>query len=218
MPDYSTNESVLKHIPKIAESGREVIELMARQDFERYTQEAESPIEAIFSLWWNVLYPILDPKRCVTLHCQFGFAPINGRSYRADFAIWPTDLDGMSASGVWFNPIVIELDGHDYHERTKEQVIARNQRDRDFQEKGYRVLHFSGSELHRDPYTVFSDVFVAAMDEYGKFIAVCRANRGGKGQSDAGGPISTPAPGPLGESQPVDGSRVPRVDPIPTLG
>ena len=48
--------------------------------------------------------------------------------------------------------VAIELDGHDFHERTKEQVALRNERDRSApQADGWTVLHFSGSELVRDP-------------------------------------------------------------------
>ena len=45
--------------------------------------------------------------------------------------------------------IAVELDGHDFHERTKEQVTYRNQRDRLLQAAGWAVFHFSGSELYR---------------------------------------------------------------------
>lgn len=216
MPDYTKNESVLAHIPRIGEAARDVVQILARKYMKSDTQETESPIEAIFAMWWGALYPILDPERRVKLHAQFGFAPINGRKYRADFAIWPRDLDELSASGVTFNPVVIELDGHDYHERTKEQVIARNQRDRDFQTMKYRVLHFSGAELHREPDGVFVDVFHAAMAAYDDYTALCLASA--ERRANAGGPIHPPTTRTLGEGQPVDGPGIPNLDPIHAVG
>jgi hypothetical protein len=46
---------------------------------------------------------------------------------------------------------VIECDGHDYHERTKEQAAHDRARDREMQRLGYLVLRFTGSEIWRDP-------------------------------------------------------------------
>ncbi len=46
--------------------------------------------------------------------------------------------------------LIIECDGHNFHEKTKEQVIKNNKRDRDLLSNGYQVLHFSGSEIFND--------------------------------------------------------------------
>lgn len=45
---------------------------------------------------------------------------------------------------------VIECDGHDYHERTKEQAAHDKARDRYFQAEGLLVFRFTGSEIHKD--------------------------------------------------------------------
>ena len=45
---------------------------------------------------------------------------------------------------------VIECDGHDFHEKTKEQVARGKRRDRDLISMGYDVIHFSGSEIWHD--------------------------------------------------------------------
>lgn len=47
--------------------------------------------------------------------------------------------------------LVVECDGHDFHERTKEQAIADRSRDRRLQELGYTVYRFTGSEIYNDP-------------------------------------------------------------------
>jgi very-short-patch-repair endonuclease len=44
--------------------------------------------------------------------------------------------------------IVVECDGHAFHAMTKEQVARDNKRDRYLQSEGWRVLRFSGSEIH----------------------------------------------------------------------
>lgn len=48
--------------------------------------------------------------------------------------------------------VVVECDGHDFHERTKEQAIRDRSRDRELQSLGYIVLRFTGREIHRSPY------------------------------------------------------------------
>ena len=47
--------------------------------------------------------------------------------------------------------LIIECDGHDYHERTKAQATHDKQRDRALTRQGYTILRFTGSELYRDP-------------------------------------------------------------------
>jgi very-short-patch-repair endonuclease len=65
-------------------------------------------------------------------------------TYRVDFFIefWREDHHHRSC--------IIECDGHNYHERTKEQARRDKQRDRFLQAQGYTVFHFTGSELYRD--------------------------------------------------------------------
>lgn len=48
--------------------------------------------------------------------------------------------------------IVIECDGHEFHEKTKEQAGRDKRRDRDIQEFGYPVFRFTGSEIYSDPF------------------------------------------------------------------
>lgn len=47
--------------------------------------------------------------------------------------------------------IVVECDGHDFHEKTKEQAKKDKKRDRTFQSLGYNVFRFTGSEIWQDP-------------------------------------------------------------------
>jgi very-short-patch-repair endonuclease len=47
--------------------------------------------------------------------------------------------------------MIVECDGHDFHEKTKDQARRDKQRDRFFQSKGYKVLRYAGSEIWADP-------------------------------------------------------------------
>lgn len=67
--------------------------------------------------------------------------------YRADFLIYDRSVPAELAEPRW---MIVECDGHDFHERTKEQARHDKQRDRFFQSKGYKVLRFTGSEIWQD--------------------------------------------------------------------
>lgn len=45
--------------------------------------------------------------------------------------------------------IVVECDGHDFHERTKEQAAHDRSRDRALTAAGFKVFRFTGSEIFR---------------------------------------------------------------------
>jgi very-short-patch-repair endonuclease len=63
--------------------------------------------------------------------------------HRVDFALTPLDRD---------TPVLaIELDGHEFHERTKKQARADKARDRSILATGCPVVRFTGSEVWRDP-------------------------------------------------------------------
>jgi hypothetical protein len=69
-------------------------------------------------------------------------------THRADFLlrIW----DRKETNNVV--EIVIECDGHDFHEKTKSQAKKDRSRDRKLQNMGYYVLRFTGSEIFEDSF------------------------------------------------------------------
>ena len=71
--------------------------------------------------------------------------------YRADFV--------MGVGGFELLRLVIECDGHDYHERTKEQAAHDRKRDRYMIRHGYLTVRFTGSEIHQDAMACAADVF-----------------------------------------------------------
>jgi len=78
--------------------------------------------------------------------------------YRVDFLLtfsgvrqWEKDSNGNYTPMVKImNTMVIECDGHDYHEKTKEQAKRDKSRDRVLQSVGYKIYHFTGSEIFQD--------------------------------------------------------------------
>lgn len=62
--------------------------------------------------------------------------------YRLDFAV---------IGGGHGYKIAIECDGHDFHERAKEQAAHDRQRDRRLTTAGWTVLRFTGHEIYSKP-------------------------------------------------------------------
>lgn len=86
---------------------------------------------------------------------------LKGRAYRIDFAFYGPRWSAHPAK------IAVELDGHDFHERTKEQATTDKRRDRLMQASGWRVLRFTGSEVWKDAVECLTQVIDLAF-EFGK--------------------------------------------------
>jgi len=54
--------------------------------------------------------------------------------------------------------VIVECDGHDFHERTPKQAARDRSRDRAFQAAGYKIFRFTGTEIHRKPSECARDV------------------------------------------------------------
>ena len=63
--------------------------------------------------------------------------------YRSDFLL-------IADSIFSHKEMIVECDGHDYHERTKEQASADKTRDRFFQTQDKIVFRFSGSDIYNN--------------------------------------------------------------------
>ena len=72
-------------------------------------------------------------------------------SYRVDFYICHVGFGDDV-------PLIVECDGHDFHEKTKEQAQRDKARDRYLVGQGYRVLRFTGSEIYRSPFDVAEEI------------------------------------------------------------
>jgi very-short-patch-repair endonuclease len=104
-------------------------------------ERCESPIEQLMAYSMSPLIQrhLVAGLRSLWVEQQIPLATPEG-NYRADFLITAI------ISGVRVRTIV-ECDGHEFHERTKEQATRDKRRDRALQKAGYSVLRFSGSEI-----------------------------------------------------------------------
>jgi hypothetical protein len=78
-------------------------------------------------------------------------------SYRADLFIYLTRFWTNGNTPVWAKTVV-EIDGHDFHDRTKEQASRDRQRDRYLTLDGYTVIRFTGSDVYNDPYQCAEEI------------------------------------------------------------
>jgi very-short-patch-repair endonuclease len=83
-------------------------------------------------------------------------------SYRADFAMFGSGYD--TSTGLWVKaqPVAIECDGHDFHEKTKQQAMRDKKRDRAIQISGLKILRYTGAEIHADPIGCAKEAFSAS--------------------------------------------------------
>jgi very-short-patch-repair endonuclease len=142
---------------KVAEATYGSLEYLVFEIESQLTPRCESPIEMILGTTLGVVLimssaakdrwskrflcvadDINQPNTHISLVPQYKWS-----GYRIDFAI---SIDNGSRPRVF-----IECDGHDFHERTKEQAARDRLKDRKIQEANIPILRFTGSEIYRDP-------------------------------------------------------------------
>ena len=83
--------------------------------------------------------------------------------YRVDFMITYSSGQIIDSKNLVSYPennlktIIVELDGHAFHERNEKERRYEKKRDRVLASKGYHVFHFTGSEVVRDPFGVAAE-------------------------------------------------------------
>lgn len=75
--------------------------------------------------------------------------------------------------------LAVELDGHDFHEKTKEQASKDKRKDRALVLAGYTVVRFTGSDVWNNPFLCCREtVDHIHMLEHGKTLREARASAG----------------------------------------
>jgi very-short-patch-repair endonuclease len=122
----------------------------------------ESPIEKImFLCLWD------QKAEGFSIIPQHPFE-IGGKEYRADFFLRPYNEPTPRIK------IIVECDGHDFHERTPAQAQHDKERDRNFVKNGHHVLRYTGREIYRDPFKCAVDAWQTIESLYGGVVE-CKA-------------------------------------------
>ena len=142
-----------KRWDELDERVKQEIEKMLLFQKRYYTASAwqcESPIEQL--LWIRLLSEfekIVSDFRSFDKDADIRLFPqkeveCRKNKYRIDIAI---EVDFMGKTYRF----AIECDGHEFHEKTKEQALRDKKRQRDLTALGYHVIRFTGSEIWHKP-------------------------------------------------------------------
>ena len=125
----------------------------------------ESPIEQMFLVALHVMckanYERVDPEPDMT---KDGELVLRGGVFiTPQFQVGKFKVDfKVKAIGWGQQPVartvLVELDGHAFHDKDQRQRSYEKARDRYLTKMGHRVLHFTGSDVVKDPYRVAHEV------------------------------------------------------------
>lgn len=125
-------------------------------------ENAKSPIEALLiaALW----YVAADQSLLGNHFAEHEHLWVRSQSrvgrYTADIELSLVDIS--------LNPCritaYVECDGHDFHEKTKQQASKDKARDRAFQKSGALILRYSGSDIWGDPIGCAIDAISTTQD------------------------------------------------------
>ena len=147
--------------------------LLAASDATGYSVTVKSPTNSKISSIQEETYNLglqYNPRLSIQLQAKLG-------QYHVDFILTQTlivpDFDNPQSlteamadeTGVKENPgaieiiknLIVECDGHEFHDRTKEQASRDRERDRRLQKLGYPVFRYTGADI-------WGDVFKCALD------------------------------------------------------
>lgn len=81
--------------------------------------------------------------------------------YRVDFRFTYKDIKEIfrDVSNHIVKTVLVECDGHDFHEKTKLQASKDKARDRKLTSLGYSLLRFTGSEIWNDPFKCCEEIY-----------------------------------------------------------
>lgn len=164
-------EKDINVLPCVQEKIDELMQIM-NEDLKYSLVGCESPIEQLlalelenlklqYSCFFNPDMEIIGYEKQSKIKC-------GNKEYRVDFLI-PV---------IFYKKIhrifIVECDGYEFHQKTKEQVKNDNIRQRDIERKGYKIIRFSGSEIYNNAYKCALEVlffirktYIQIGEEYG---------------------------------------------------
>lgn len=116
-------------------------------------KDCESPIERMLGVGLynaQAYWESLADSRGLNIYPQMDIV-CGKKTYRADFQI-------SAIVGGKEKILVVECDGHEFHEKTREQAVRDRQRERDLIKEGYIVVRFTGSEIYNNLYKCISEI------------------------------------------------------------
>jgi len=163
--DYKIPKNVNDFMTKCSkEIGKYEAENFGRRIWEWCDNFTESPIE-------QILYCALETIRRVNdieeydFHMYVGEIPLckglniesqkKFNKYRVDFLISYYRIRELKQE---IKKVIIECDSQKFHERTEKERRYEKQRDRYLQLEGYKIFHYTGSEIMKNPLEIAREI------------------------------------------------------------
>lgn len=114
-------------------------------------QDIASPIEQLFEAATRTLIQLIGEEEDIDV--VNGELVIYGISIRPQYRIGKYVVDYLlSNSYDHYQDIVVELDGHAFHDKDERQRRYEKKRDRYMQKLGYKVFRYTGAEIVANPF------------------------------------------------------------------
>lgn len=152
---------VLRKIVSLEEK-KQANDELAKAEIEKikeWLEQVNSGLDQDIEYFQSLLAQYAEAQRKLDPKFKSRKLPNGKFGFRKLPAKWQYDdkrlLDHLKQNGLtdicgkWVS-LVVECDGHDFHEKTKEQAKRDKSRDRDLQAAGITVLRFTGSEIYND--------------------------------------------------------------------
>lgn len=127
----------------------------------------ESPVEQLFYIAWYKRKFLAHTREGLLflLEPQYESKKITG-IYRIDFLVDCVGFvinyeDCFSEKAIFTVPspnIGVEIDGHVWHEKTKEQAQYHKERERFLISKGWKLYRYTGAEVYKNPDACLDDL------------------------------------------------------------
>lgn len=156
-------------VDRLDELSEQLVLVSGALRMKRVSVRCDTKLEMTFAGWFQEIQDASGDPEPFTLLSQVPVS-VGNSSYRLDFQV-------VAHIGFESLPLrlAVEVDGHAFHERTKQQVQKRDSRDRDLQLAGWRMLHFSYSEFVDRPVDCVFAVLGAA-DQMRKMLLIGEAD------------------------------------------
>ena len=135
------SDTVSKLLDRLGDEAKE--NFISETELDFHFGKIESPIEQIFWIYWK---SFLGQKKEPKILPQY---PID--RYSVDFYIPSINT-------------VVELKGHEWHERHPAQVEKDNIRERFIQDQGFTLIRFSGREILRNGEALIQKLYDKAVN------------------------------------------------------
>jgi very-short-patch-repair endonuclease len=119
-----------------------------------FCEGIQSPIEQIFITAFELYMQFLN-KEYIFLFSQKEIFT-NEKRYIVDFFFESDQYVNLFETN---KKIIIECDGYNFHQKTKEQIKHDNEREYDLKMAGYEIIRFSGSQIYNEPFKCAEDTY-----------------------------------------------------------